>query len=161
MAESFTTRSSSQAYQPNVVRNLESSQLPANQHDIYLLRFLSLPVTYQMVTYIAAYTTAIVDDVLHTLPTPPETSNSCRMPDLEDFIVHVCRQSNVSTSTLMVSVIYLARLRNCMPYQALGKDNITSSAISGGAHLQNFFSNAGHCSSPLSRRFDYFLKVLQ
>ena len=103
-----------------IVRNLEASQLPASQHDLYLLRFLSLPVTYQMVTYVASYTSAIVDELLRTVPSSRSLSR-IKLPDLEDFVLHVCRYSKVSTSTLMVSIIYLFRLRKRMPRQALGE----------------------------------------
>lgn len=122
MAQTLTINSSSHISNraSRIVRNLESSQLPASQHDIYLLRFLSLPVTYQMVSYIASYTFAIVDEVLHVVP-PSRSSSATKLPDLEDFILHVCRHSNVGTPTLMVSLIYLSRLRKRMPFQALGE----------------------------------------
>src|ERR1700733_1243948 len=124
MAQTLATNHTSHTSNPasRIIRNLESSQLPASQHDIYLLRLLSLPVTYQMVTYLASYTSAIVNEVLRTVPAS-QSSSGTKLPDLEDFVLHVCRYSNVGTPTLMVSVIYLSRLRKRMPFQALGESS--------------------------------------
>jgi len=123
MAQTLATNPSYISYRASrIVGNLESSQLPASQHDVYLLRLLSLPVTYQMVTYLASYTSAIVNEVLRIVPAS-QSSSRTKLPDLEDFVLHVCRHSNVGTPTLMVSVIYLSRLRKRMPFQALGESS--------------------------------------
>ncbi|KAF8314601.1 uncharacterized protein EI90DRAFT_2947895, partial [Cantharellus anzutake] len=96
------------------VRNLPSSLMPQDCHNIRLLRLVSLPVTYEMISYIAWISESIVCDGDYSLPTP-EPPGSPEIPDLEDFITHVCTRSNVYTATLLCVVIYLNRLRARMP----------------------------------------------
>ena len=98
------------------VRNLPSSLMPQDCHNIRLLRLLSLPVTREMVSYIAWLSESIVSD---GDPSHHE-SGSAEVPDLEDFVTYVCYRSNVYTATLLCVIIYLNRLRARIPAMASG-----------------------------------------
>ena len=100
------------------VRNLHSSLMPQDHHNIRLLRLVHLPVTHEMVSYIAWLSHSIVCDGDYSLSTSPE---SPEVPDLEDFVTYVCYRSNVYTATLLSVIIYLERLRARMPAMASGR----------------------------------------
>lgn len=123
-----------------IVRNCSSSLVPSKNHDIQLLRLLSLPVSHQMVTYVAGFTNALVGDHLRVRSPQddndfsddeyhPRTNHKSQrystLPKLDTFILHVCRGSALSTPTLMSSLIYLTRLRSRMPNKAAGEYSIT------------------------------------
>lgn len=127
---------------PRIVRNCSSSLVPTNTHDVQLLRLLSLPVSHQMVAYVAAFTNALVGDNLRVrsptdsnesieeeyYPRKQRSQRSSNLPKLEAFIHHVCKRSALSTPTLMTSLIYLSRLRSRMPNKAAGKRSLLSFA---------------------------------
>ncbi|KAF9510763.1 hypothetical protein BS47DRAFT_1299839 [Hydnum rufescens UP504] len=111
-----------------VQRNLASSLLPSSLHDPKLLYLLSLPVSFEIIGYLATVTRSVIGEVIQpSLPTPPPESSSMDtvsrdnwLPELEDFIYCVCSRSKVQVPTLVCTIIFLNRLRTKLPAKATG-----------------------------------------
>jgi hypothetical protein len=125
-----------------VQRNLASSLLPSSLHDPKLLYLLSLPVSFEIIGYLATVTRSVIGEVIQpSLPTPPPESSSMDtasrdnwLPELEDFIYCVCSRSKVQVPTLVCTIIFLNRLRTKLPAKATG--TLTSpSKLSNYSHL--------------------------
>ncbi|KAK6505292.1 hypothetical protein TWF481_007199 [Arthrobotrys musiformis] len=97
-----------------------------------LAEFIQLPVSREMIAYLAVKASEVIrcDPVPTELPTPPSTppkasaansdSFEPSLPDLETFIASIVHRSHVQVSTLMTTLVYLARLRRRLPPVAKG-----------------------------------------
>ncbi|KAI9609623.1 hypothetical protein H4Q26_007584 [Puccinia striiformis f. sp. tritici PST-130] len=111
-------RSSAPAPIPaNMLRRHPASLIPRHMHDPVLLGLLKAPVNDDSLRTLAVVATPS-DPV--QLPTPPSTPNSLTVPDasngspvpsLTTFIKLTASQSNAQAPTLLVTLVYLDRLR--------------------------------------------------
>jgi hypothetical protein len=100
------------------------SLIPYSEHDEAVLRLLAIPVTDQMIHYIASKLTSAVGAPGHQhLPTPPITpvrgkfalnSAPCapewEFPPLEQFLTDLIYNSHIHTASVLGSMIYLKRI---------------------------------------------------
>ncbi|AAS53530.1 AFR159Cp [Eremothecium gossypii ATCC 10895] len=77
-----------------------------------LLRFNKMPVSVEMVHFLASTTASIIQ--------VRSEGNSEHILSLVDFIKGLVKRSNVQTPTLMSTVVYLARLRSIIPANVYG-----------------------------------------
>lgn len=102
-----------------------SSLLPFGAHDEDVLRLLALPVTSAMIRHVSAKLLAAVGapGQQHLLPTPPVTpirgkfalgNVTCgpewEFPPLEVFLTRLVMSSDIHTSSVLSSMIYLKRI---------------------------------------------------
>ncbi|KAF3923784.1 hypothetical protein AA313_de0205523 [Arthrobotrys entomopaga] len=96
-----------------------------------LAEFIQRPVSQDMISHLARKAIEVIrcDIGPEDIPTPPSTppkvynSNSIGqplLPDLETFINSIVQRSHVQVSTLMTTLVYLARLRKRLPPVAKG-----------------------------------------
>lgn len=100
------------------------SLVPYTEHDEAVLRLLAMPVTDQMIHYVACKLISAVGAPGHQpLPTPPVTpvrgkfSLKCapcapewEFPPLEKFLSNLVAISNIHTPSVLGSMIYLKRI---------------------------------------------------
>ncbi|KAF2137008.1 uncharacterized protein K452DRAFT_215005, partial [Aplosporella prunicola CBS 121167] len=95
--------------------------------------FVQLPVSKEMITYLAHKATQVIRCEPQQLnknlpPTPPSTppqqpasfGREPVLPSVETFITSLVERSHVGVSTLMTSLVYLARLKARLPPVAKG-----------------------------------------
>lgn len=107
-----------------------ASLMPKSMRNADLHELLSGEVTREMITYIAARATRLLDvqddDDQSSLPSPPPTPARARFaeqqafPSLHSFITNLCHHSRVQPATLLTTLIYLDRLSTRLPTAAKG-----------------------------------------
>ena len=104
----------------------------AAENQAALDHFIQLPVSSDMISYLAQKATQVIrcePSVNKNLPpTPPASppqyaashSRDPALPSVEEFITSIVERSHVQTATLMSSLVYLSRLRSRLPPVAKG-----------------------------------------
>jgi PHO85 cyclin-1 len=99
------------------------------QNEAALDYFVQLPVSQQMVTYLAEKAQQVIrcdSATKNSLPTPPTTppnddaATDPSLPSVEEFITSIVNRSHVQVPTLMTSLVYLSRLKARLPPLAKG-----------------------------------------
>jgi hypothetical protein len=105
-----------------------ASSTSSQQNKAALDYFVQLPVSRDMVRYLAKATSEVIrcdtPPQVYTMPlTPPSTpphGEAAAIPSLEEYITAIVRGSHVQVPTLMTSLVYLARLQERLPQVAKG-----------------------------------------
>jgi G1/S-specific cyclin PLC1 len=104
----------------------------AAENQAALDHFIQLPVSSDMISYLAQKATQVIrcePSINKNLPPTPPASPPQHMasharepalPSVEEFITSIVERSHVQTATLMTSLIYLSRLRSRLPPVAKG-----------------------------------------
>lgn len=88
--------------------------------------FLKKSVSREMIDFLVATTNSVIPVVPTGMtytagyPTPPGSPS--RIPSLHTFIERLVKYSHVPTSTLMSTLVYLARLREILPPNSVGME---------------------------------------
>lgn len=109
---------------------MSSPLIMAANNERALEHFVRLPVSREMVTYLAKKASEVIrcevlpaDDnasLLTPPSTPPPGEQDPSLPSVEAFIINLVRESHVQVPTLMTSLVYLARLKQRLPPVAKG-----------------------------------------
>jgi hypothetical protein len=104
----------------------------ASQNKAALDYFIQLPVSRDMICYLAQKTSEVIRcdsppeilarpaNQLTPPSTPPPSDGADALPSLEEYITSIVRGSHVQVPTLMTSLVYLARLQDRLPQVAKG-----------------------------------------
>ncbi|KAF8761729.1 Cyclin [Rhizoctonia solani] len=104
------------------------SMVSYDEHDEAIVRLLAVPVTDQIIHYVACKLTGAVNTLGNRhLPTPPVTpirgkfalnsapcSPECEFPPLEIFLKDLVARSHIHTASVLGSMIYLKRITKCL-----------------------------------------------
>ncbi|TFK56213.1 hypothetical protein OE88DRAFT_1693196 [Heliocybe sulcata] len=121
-------------------RRHPASLIPRSEHDPAFVNLMREPVSFDMIGYIAEVCKRVISvadepaaQSSSALLTPPHTPAkatfkkeqeqapaSRAFPSLEEFIIGLCKASNVQTPTLLTVLVYLNRLRSKLPSMAKG-----------------------------------------
>lgn len=132
-----STTAAAMGFTSSQLRRHHASLLPKIVHNVSLLDLIKCPVSKDMVVYLAhqvAHVIQCADDEDELVPTPlPGTSpidvayadpavraQVAGLPSLHTFITQLIEQSNVQVSTLLCTLVYLARLKTRLPGVAKG-----------------------------------------
>ncbi|KAF2224930.1 hypothetical protein BDZ85DRAFT_86162 [Elsinoe ampelina] len=107
-----------------------ASSFPTNEQNAAALNhFIYLPVSQDMISYLAVKATQVIrcegnkDQSLPPTPPatpPPGSSFEASLPTVEEFITSLVERSSVQVPTLMTSLVYLSRLQQRLPPVAKG-----------------------------------------
>ncbi|KAF8742134.1 Cyclin, partial [Rhizoctonia solani] len=104
------------------------SMVSYDEHDEAIVRLLAVPVTDQIIHYVACKLTGAVNTLGNRhLPTPPVTpirgkfalnsapcSPECEFPPLEIFLKDLVARSHIHTASVLGSMVYLKRITKCL-----------------------------------------------
>lgn len=124
--------------------------------------FLNKPVDSEMIHYLVATTTSIIQVPIEesypstqtinypTPPTSPIEYKNNKIPTLYNFITRLIEHSHVQSTTLMTTLIYLNRLKQVIPSNSVGMCTTHHRIFLGSMLLAAKFTND---SSPMNKHW--------
>lgn len=131
--------------------------------------FLNKPVTSEMIHYLVATTTSIIqvqpqeidyNNQRNTYPTPPNSpidSQNRPIPSLYTFIYGLIKHSNVQSTTLMTCLVYLNRLKQVIPPNSVGMYSTHHRIFLGAMLIAAKYTND---SSPMNKHWSSYTNGL-